>query len=158
MTLKAILGTGAIAGLALGASAALADHHEEAAEDEGYHALSSILGGVAHYPEGSGGDAHGEGQFVASFSADDTEMCYVLLVETISAPSAAHIHAGASGASGPPVVPLAAPVVGESTRVCTEIEPDMAAALKASPGDYYVNVHNADFPGGAQRGQLMGGG
>jgi hypothetical protein len=29
-----------------------------------------------------------------------------------------------------------------------------AADVLAHPGDYYVNVHTADFPGGAVRGQL----
>ena len=34
------------------------------------------------------------------------------------------------------------------------ITADEAAALAATPGAFYVNVHNADFPPGAIRGNL----
>jgi hypothetical protein len=37
---------------------------------------------------------------------------------------------------------------------CTALDPAKATALVAKPQDFYVNVHNAPFPGGALRGQL----
>ena len=48
---------------------------------------------------------------------------------------------------------LEAPTDGDSEK-CVAIEPAVAQALLSSPADYYVNVHNADYPGGAVRGQL----
>jgi hypothetical protein len=35
------------------------------------------------------------------------------------------------------------------------ITAEQAAALAATPGAFYVNVHNAAFPPGAVRGNLM---
>ena len=37
---------------------------------------------------------------------------------------------------------------------CVEVDRDLAEAIAADPRGYYVNVHNAEFPGGAIRGQL----
>ncbi|BAS07879.1 CHRD domain containing protein [Arthrobacter sp. Hiyo4] len=69
--------------------------------------------------------------------------------------SAAHIHVAARNAAGPVVIPLN---VGSGTdwtvETCSTEDPAILAAIGASPGDYYVNVHNADFPGGEVRGQL----
>ena len=35
------------------------------------------------------------------------------------------------------------------------LEPDLLKKIIATPGDYYVNVHNNEFKGGAIRGQLQ---
>jgi hypothetical protein len=37
---------------------------------------------------------------------------------------------------------------------CMKTTAAIAAAIKKSPGSYYVNIHNAKYPGGALRGQL----
>jgi hypothetical protein len=66
----------------------------------------------------------------------------------------AHIHEAPATAAGPVVQGLTPPTSGTSTGCVTNAA--LAADLLAAPADYYVNVHNAPFPGGALRGQLSG--
>jgi len=79
--------------------------------------------------------------------------CYIMNVAGLDNVTAAHIHTGGPGENGAPVVPLEAPEGGTSGG-CAQVSADVAAALLANPGGYYVNVHTRAFPGGAIRGQL----
>ncbi|MFN2488732.1 MAG: CHRD domain-containing protein [Actinomycetota bacterium] len=105
-------------------------------------------------------------------------VCFKLRWEEISAPTAAHIHAGGADVAGPVVVTLFMtseapdqPPTLPETITAVEGCSDMVAIpegasfdsttqlllnIKRNPGDYYVNVHNLDFPAGAIRGQLKG--
>lgn len=143
MLAVAIIGTGAMTGaLAVGARPALA--HEQT--------LVIVLTGAA---EGPGlGDPDGSGRAELRIDAHEGRFCYALTVADIAPARLAHIHKSPVGeAGGPIVVSLEAPTDG-SSEGCTAISPELAQALLQSPADYYVNVHNQDFPGGAVRGQL----
>ena len=83
------------------------------------------------------------------------EICYTLTVEGVAPIFAAHIHVGTADVAGPVVVPLAPPTSGTSSA-CATVDRDLALAIVRNPENYYVNVHNADFPAGALRGQLSG--
>ncbi len=107
------------------------------------------------------GDPNGRGEaYVFGVDGDPTTLCYVLTVEKIAPATAAHIHEGAPGTNGPVVANLGAPADGNAADCLTEGEAgkfptgETVAAILANPGDYYVNVHNAEYPGGAIRGQL----
>lgn len=112
------------------------------------------------------GDPNGRGEvYVFGIDGDPTTLCYVLLVDKIEPAMAAHIHEGAAGTNGPVVANLAAPADGDAADCLTEGETgpgttpkfptgENVADILANPDDYYVNVHNATYPGGAIRGQL----
>jgi hypothetical protein len=51
------------------------------------------------------------------------------------------------------IIPLNAPNNGTSSG-CAAVSRELALEIIRDPADYYVNVHNAEFPGGALRGQL----
>ncbi len=107
------------------------------------------------------GDPDGRGEaYVFGIDGDPTTLCYVLLVTKIDPATAAHIHKGVAGTNGPVVVNLAAPGDGNAADCLTEgeegkfVDDQTVADILANPDQYYVNVHNADYPGGAIRGQL----
>jgi hypothetical protein len=100
-------------------------------------------------------DPDGYGTFSATFNG--TKLCYGLTVDKIGTPNAAHIHKGAVGVNGAIQVALTAPTNGTAgaSSKCVTVPSAVASAIKASPGKYYVNVHNGAFPNGAVRGQLF---
>ena len=99
------------------------------------------------------GDLDGTGHASIEVNAGLGQVCYELHVSGIAPAAAAHIHRAPAGQPGPVVVPLAAPTDGTSSG-CVAVSRDLALELLRDPSGFYVNVHNADFPGGALRGQL----
>ncbi len=82
-------------------------------------------------------------------------LCYSIILDNTAIPAtAAHIHPGAAGVSNPPVVALVTPT-GDPSRIvsCLGVPPATITAIRTNPQDFYVNVHNGPFPGGAARGQ-----
>lgn len=100
------------------------------------------------------GDPNGRG-YATVFSTGGGVVCFELSVSKIATPTAAHIHEANAGSNGPVVVTLAPPVNGFSEGCIDTGDADLAAdiVLRES-SNYYVNVHNAEFPGGAVRAQL----
>jgi hypothetical protein len=100
------------------------------------------------------GDPDGTG--TASFTLNQglNQVCFHLVVSGIAPATAAHIHVAPPSDPGPVVVPLAPPTSGESSGCVDNVDPVLIKAIRQDPGAYYVNVHNADFPAGAVRGQL----
>ena len=117
------------------------------------------LGGQHRYSQLTGkaevpgpGDPDGRGQAAVRISRD--KVCVSLTVRKIQTATAAHIHRGAKGAAGPVVVNLAAPSDGTSYS-CAQVDRALAKEIANKPGQFYVNVHNAEYPAGAVRGQLQ---
>jgi CHRD domain len=104
---------------------------------------------VGPYPA----DPDGGGTARLELLADEARLCYELRVNDIEPATSSHVHQGSPGRIGPIRLRLEPPTDGESSS-CARIDSDFLNALVASPGEFYIDVHNAAFPGGAVRGQL----
>lgn len=122
--------------------------------DMSQNQLSARLSGAAETP--AKGAPKGSGTFNLTLKPEQGQVCYALWVTNVESPTAAHIHKGEAGKSGPPVVMLKAPTNGK-VKDCTQVSKDVIAALQANPDGYYINVHSQKFPKGAVRGQLSEG-
>lgn len=120
---------------------------------------TATAGGRPHHTELTGaaevaaGDPDGSGTAHVWVNVGQSEICYHLVVSNLDPVVGAHIHSAPAGINGPIVVPLAAPVTGESSG-CVEVARDLAKAISKSPSVFYVNVHTTAYPAGAIRGQL----
>jgi len=85
---------------------------------------------------------------------DNAHFCYAISVENIGAATAAHLHRGAAGVAGPPVITFETPDALGGSDGCIDVSPELRREIRTDPGGFYVNVHNADRPDGAVRGQL----
>ncbi len=99
------------------------------------------------------GDPDGIGFATVTVNPGQGVLCYELSVSGIASATAAHIHEAPVGMAGPVVVGLQPPTDGSSSG-CIDVGRDLAKEILQDPADYYVNVHNAEFRGGALRGQL----
>lgn len=151
--LKSCVVAGAV--LALSACNTMSsDHDMDRMSHNGMdHMMGAMLTGAAEVP--GPGDMNGKGHFRYTINMNSNLLCYKMMVEGIAAPTGAHIHDGAAGVAGGVVATLQTPMLGRETDTCINIDPALASRLMATPADFYVNVHNAAYPDGAVRGQLM---
>ncbi len=136
-------------GLSIAASAALIA--TSALAQDGGRKFETMLSGAAEVP--GPGDTDGSGTASVTVNAGQRQLCFKLSVSSIAAATAAHVHIGGKTVAGPVSVGLTAPTDGKSSG-CVTITRDLAQAIIKDPANYYVNVHNAEFPAGAVRGQL----
>jgi CHRD domain len=120
--------------------------------DFGVRGLATVMTGAAERP--GPGDPDGFGFAGLLVNPGRGRICYALAVRHIALATAAHIHVGAEDVAGPVVVGLDAPNARGFSANCANVDPALAAAIAETPANYYVNVHTADFPAGAVRGQL----
>lgn len=116
----------------------------------GINVFTIDLSGGAEVP---GPGADGSGTAFVVLNPNARRICYALDISGISPPGAAHIHEGAAGSSGGPVVDFDLGNRGLGGCV-TDADGDVLRRIAARPSNFYVNVHNEDFPQGALRGQL----
>lgn len=100
------------------------------------------------------GDADGTGAIRLRFEPDAGRLCWQLYLSNVSGITAGHIHRGATGVAGPVAVGLFGNVTEAPAHGCVNVAANLLEEILAGPTAFYVNLHNAEFPAGAVRGQL----
>lgn len=100
------------------------------------------------------GDLDGTGFARVVVNPGQQRVCWHIEVQHIATPTRGHIHRAPAGVNGPIVVTFfeGTPDLHNCTK--TPLDPHLLNAIVEHPENYYVNIHNAEFPGGALRGQL----
>ena len=147
MKIAYLCAAGAAASLALGACATI----EEGIAEETSETYYATLTGAA---EVGGGDPDGYGEAEISVSDEFDQICWDLNdIRNIGPITAAHIHMGAAGTNGPPVFTLGRANEG-GFKGCTNGSEWTENRIEGNHSMFYVNVHTAQYPNGAIRGQL----
>ena len=113
--------------------------------------LWTQLSGANAVPQPGDPDGFGFG----AFTVDDAtnQVCVAIVDRNIAPSTAAHVHIAPAGQVGGPAVHFAPPTPGYSYS-CSPASQAVIDGLLSTPQNYYLNVHNAEFPRGAIRGQL----
>ncbi|MEO6581394.1 MAG: CHRD domain-containing protein [Sphingomicrobium sp.] len=121
---------------------------------EGGRKFTVQLTGAAEAPVT--GDPDGSGTARLTVNPGQGRVCYDIEARNIDAPTAGHIHEAPPGVAGPVVVGLFASSTNTSLSLsgCVPLSRAQAMEIIKTPSDYYVNLHNAAYPGGAIRGQM----
>jgi hypothetical protein len=111
------------------------------------------------------GDPDGRGKAEFTFDVEQGTVCYELEVEGIAEPvepgpgvGSAHIHVLPTGGIAVNLQADFQPDQSDEFKAsgCVEVDSALLQAILANPEQYYVNIHNAEFPGGALAGLLSG--
>ena len=116
--------------------------------------LYAVLTGGAERP--GPGDPDAIGRVVITINDAANQICAAVQFTNATLPTTGmHIHFAPPTAPGPVVVPFTAPTAYQSYECKTVESEELLDNIAANPGQYYFNVHNAQFPGGFIRGQLQ---
>ena len=139
-------------GLTLFAASILVGTAVAAPVAEGGRKFTVELTGAQEVPPA---DPDGSGTAQIYVNVGQQRVCWDISVEDIADPTRAHIHKAPAGTNGSIVVTLF-----ETGNVdfegCTTspLDRELLRDILQNPQGYYVNVHNAEYPGGAIRGQM----
>ena len=157
----AVLGATLALAMALSVATALADN--------GGRPFSLALSGANEFnAAGAPINPHGDadrGSVVLTINPGQEAVCWSFGAITLTAgdalPHVAHIHLAPEGIAGPVVVDIfggsaavPAPTSYPTGTTCVHGDRDVLLAILRDPGAYYLNLHNAQHPGGVMRAQL----
>lgn len=118
----------------------------------------ALLSGDQEVPVAGGpavGDADGRAVSFIRPSGDRVDYSFAWLGVS---PTLGHIHRGAFGANGPVVVPLFTTPIPSTvfavSGTVTGLDPALVDQIRTNPAGFFANLHSAEFPEGATRGQL----
>lgn len=118
--------------------------------------LKATLSGANEVPPAGGAS----GNALIRLNQGQNRVCFTITVTGLQGSSVvgAHIHTGAASANGGVVVTLDASAAlnqGLAAKGCAQaVDAALIKDIRQNPQTYYVNVHTAQFGGGAARGQL----
>ena len=104
------------------------------------------------------GDPDGRGKAEFTFDTEQGTICYEIEVEGIAEPvepapglGSAHIHFLATGGIAVDLETDFQPDKADEFQAsgCVEVDSALLQDILESPDQFYVNIHNAEFPGGA---------
>jgi hypothetical protein len=137
--------------------------------DNGGRPFSLALSGANEFNDaGQPINPHGNadrGSARLTINPGQEEVCWTFGAITLTAgealPHVAHIHRAPPGVAGPVVVDIfgtatsaPAPTSYPTGTTCVHGDRDVLTAILRDPGAYYLNLHNAEHPGGVMRAQL----
>jgi hypothetical protein len=87
---------------------------------------------------------------------------YAYKWSNVAPPTLGHVHKAEAGKNGDVVAPLFDAGLGLPQSITglsgiVEVDPALVDRINKNPANYYTNLHTAEFPGGAVRGQLSKG-
>jgi hypothetical protein len=113
--------------------------------------LVALLSGTEEVPVA---DTDGTGFARLTFDTTANTLSYSIVVQNIEQATLSHIHTGFNGANGPILVDFNPTFTnGIATGTVAVDNTTLNNILNNAP-QFYVNVHNGPFPGGAVRGQV----
>ena len=119
--------------------------------------LQADLSGAAEVP--GPGDPDGTGSAVLQLKEKpgkkNGKICFLITYQNLGSVVGGHIHEGGPTTDGPIVVPLFETPTAEGViDDCVKQKRNVVKKIAHKPGDFYVNLHSTEFPGGAIRGQM----
>ncbi|MFI7455716.1 CHRD domain-containing protein [Nonomuraea sp. NPDC049714] len=96
------------------------------------------------------------GVAAAKFRINGNRFYYFVQWRNTGKPTAFHIHKGKAGVNGPVVIDLLSKgtIRGNTSFGSVAVKSSLLRDIKRNPGNWYANLHTAQFPDGAVRGQL----
>ncbi len=100
-----------------------------------------------------------DGVAIAKFRISGSRLYFIVQWRKTGKPTALHIHRGKAGVNGPVVIDLLSNsrIRGNIATGSVRVKSSLLKQIKSKPKNWYANLHTAQFPDGAVRGQLHSG-
>jgi hypothetical protein len=139
-----------------GAAAPVADKWDKNKPDAAF--FGSLLNGANEVPV-KGGPAVGDkdGHALGLMRIQGDQVSYAFTFTGTDTPTLAHLHKGVKGVNGDVKIPFFTEKLEDGKSFAygtvTVDDHELLDGIKANPQNWYFNIHTAEFPGGAVRGQ-----
>ncbi|MEU8952314.1 CHRD domain-containing protein [Streptomyces sp. NPDC048489] len=120
--------------------------------------FGSVLNGTNEVPV-AGGPATGDkdGHALGLMRIQGNKVSYAFAFTGIDTPTLGHLHKGPKGVNGDVKIPFFMKKLADGNKftlgTVTVNDQSLLDSIKADPAGFYFNLHTAEFPGGATRGQ-----